>query len=72
MGGDIVQAILGPISSFIGAIPGYVSSIVEGFLFTGSGEQQTLSPFAYLVFTFVGISLAFGLTKLVFHLIKRG
>ena len=72
MGTKIIEAILAPISSFIGAIPGYISSAVNGFLFTGSGETQQLSAFAYLVFTFVGISLAFGLTKLVFHLVKRG
>ena len=72
MGAKIIEAILGPITSFIGAIPGYISTAVNGFLFTGTGETKELSAFAYLVFTFLGISLAFGLTKLVFHLVKRG
>lgn len=72
---SVVGALLAPLTEILVQVP---QAIVQAFtaLFittTGSGETatQAISVFAIVMLVFGGISLAIGITKLVFHSVSR-
>ena len=63
---QIVQIIVSGITEMGKGIGKGISDAVQAMAFTGTGEQQTLSVWFIVVLAFAGISLAVGLTRLVY------
>ena len=64
---DIVEIIVAGITQLGTGIGEGISNFVTKLAFTGTGENQTLSVFFVMVLVFAGISLAIGLTTLIFN-----
>lgn len=63
--GDIIDILVGGLTSMGTGIAGGITNFVQGLMFTTSGETTTLSPFIAAVALFAAIGLAVGLTKWV-------
>lgn len=63
---EIVQIIVSGITERGKGIGQGISGAVQAMAFTGTGESQTLSVWFIVVLAFAGISLAVGLTRLVY------
>lgn len=63
---QIVQIIVSGITEMGKGIGAGISGAVQAMAFTGTGETQTLSVWFIVVLAFAGISLAVGLTRLVY------
>lgn len=64
---NIVDIIVAGITELGTGIGEGISNFVTKLAFTGTGENQTLSVFFVMVLVFAGISLAIGLTTLIFN-----
>lgn len=64
--GEIVKIIVSGITEMGKGIGAGISGAVQAMAFTGTGETQTLSVWFIVVLAFAGISLAVGLTRLVY------
>ena len=67
---SIIEALTSGLTGIITQVPQAIANSFTALFMTGSGENQTLSTMAIVLLVFGGISLAFGLTKLVFHLVR--
>lgn len=67
---QIIEILVGGISSIGTAIGEGLSGIATSVFLTGTGDSQTLSVFGVLVLIFAGISLALGLARLVINWIQ--
>lgn len=63
---EIVQILVAGITQLGSGIGTGISQFAQSLAFTGTGENQTLSVFFVLVIVFAGVSLAIGLTRLIF------
>ena len=71
---DVAGALIGAITSgltgIITAVPNAIKDAFEALFFTTSGNTTNVSNMAQVLLVFGGITLAFGLTKLVYNVIK--
>lgn len=63
---QIVQILVAGITQLGTGIGEGVSNFATALAFTGTGENRTLSVYFVLVIVFAGVSLAIGLTRLIF------
>lgn len=64
---QIVQILVAGIEKLGAGIGEGVSSFVTSLAFTGTGENQTMSIFMVVLLLFASVSLAIGLTRLIFN-----
>lgn len=71
---DIIGALTSGVSGLISTIPNAIKDAFEALFLTttGSGESAVtrVSTFSIVMLIFGGIALAFGLTKLVYNLVR--
>lgn len=71
---DIIGALTSGVSGLISTVPNAIKDAFDALFITttGSGETatQNISTFAVVMLIFGGVALAFGLTKLVYNLIR--
>lgn len=65
----IIEILLAGLTSMGTGIGQALSGMVTAIMFNGTGETQTLSVFAVVLFVFGGISLAFSLTRWVLNFV---
>lgn len=63
---EIIQVLVSGITEMGKGIGEGISSIAKSMFFTTSGDTQTLSTWAILILVFAGISLAVGLTRMIY------
>lgn len=63
---EIVNILVAGITQLGTGIGAGISNFAQALAFTGTGENQTLSVYFVLVIVFAGVSLAIGLTRLIF------
>lgn len=63
---EIVNILVAGITQLGTGIGAGISNFAQALAFTGTGESQTLSVYFVLVIVFAGVSLAIGLTRLIF------
>lgn len=66
----IVEALTSAFTSMVSVIPNAIKDTFTNLFFTTNGETQTISTFAIVMLVFGGVALAFGITKLVYHLVR--
>lgn len=64
---QMVEILVAGISKLGAGIGDGVSDFVQALAITGTGENQTMSIFLIFVLCFAGVSLAVGLTRLIFQ-----
>lgn len=71
---DIIGALTSGLSGLISAVPNAIKDAFNALFITTTGEGASaashVSSFAIVMLVFGGIALAFGLTKLVYNLIR--
>lgn len=71
---QIIDALTSGLTGLVKVVPESIKSTFENLFLTttGTGEQATtsVSTFAIVMLVFGGVALAFGITKLVFHLVR--
>ena len=67
---SITSALVGAITSLVGAIPAGIKNAFEALFFDTAGNTTTVSKMAVVLLVFGGVALAIGLTKLVWHLVR--
>lgn len=63
---EIVNILVSGITQLGSGIGTGVSQFAQALAFSGTGENQQLSVFFVLIIVFAGVSLAIGLTRLIF------
>lgn len=64
---EIVEILVSGLTSLGTGIGSGVANFASALAFTGTGDNQTLSVYFILVIVFAGVSLAIGLTTLIFN-----
>lgn len=64
---EIVEILVSGLTTLGTGIGSGVANFASALAFTGTGENQTLSVYFILVIVFAGVSLAIGLTTLIFN-----
>lgn len=59
--GDIIELLFGGVTETATALGSGISSFVTALIYTGTGENQTISAFFTIVLVFAGVALALGL-----------
>lgn len=71
---DIIGALTSGLSGLISAIPNAIKDAFTALFTTTTGEGASavtkVSDFAIVMLVFGGIALAFGITKLIYNLIR--
>lgn len=68
---SIIGAITSGLTGLVTAIPTAIKSTFESLFFDGTGESQSVSNMLIVLAVFGGITLAFGLSKMVWHLVTK-
>lgn len=72
---EIVNAILAPLTDMLTAVPQAIVTAFQALFITttgtGSDAVSHISIFGIVMLVFGGVALAFGLTKLVYHLVSK-
>lgn len=66
----IIEALTSGLTGIVTAVPQAIVNAFTALFMTGSGENQTLSAFAIVMLVFGGIALAFGITKLIYNVVR--
>lgn len=64
---EIVSILVSGLTQLGTGIGSGIANFATALAFTGTGENQTLSVYFVLVIVFAGVSLAIGLTTLIFN-----
>lgn len=71
---QILDALTSGLTGLVKVVPESIKNTFENLFLTttGTGESATtnVSTFAIVMLVFGGVALAFGITKLVFHLVR--
>lgn len=64
---DIAGGLVSGLTTFAEGLGAGINNIVTAMMFTGTGENQALSPYFIAVIAFGAVALATGLTTLLFN-----
>lgn len=71
---EILDALTAGLTGLVNAIPTAIKDTFNSLFITTNGEGQTatqgISTFAIVMLVFGGVTLAFGITKLIYNLIR--
>ena len=59
--GDIIEILFSGVSETATALGSGISQFITALVYTGTGENQTISAFFTIVLVFSGVSIALGL-----------
>lgn len=68
---SILSALTSGLTGLVSAIPTAIKDTFVNLFTDTSGNTTTLSTFAIVMLVFGGIALAFGISKLVYHLVAN-
>lgn len=67
---SIIGALTSGLTGMVSAIPTAIKDTFQNLFFTTNGSTTEVSTFAIVMLVFGGVALAFGITKLVYHLVR--